>query len=177
MADYSVEEGFSGREDGVEERFAPGTLVEKDRQETTRVTLKFDDAFFLADASGDVLASTREMGLFWRGKRFLSVCNLFLEGQLLVTFSHYVADRGDTCLVDLTNGDFTTVDGMEVRQGSIHVRRVVELRHEQLVQTLTITSYTALAVPLALGLKIGAMICTAAGEFARFRSTQVVIIR
>jgi len=159
MVDYVPEILLSLKEEDQASGFAPGALVDKERFETARVTLKYDDAFLVAEASGDMLASTREMGLFWRGTRFLSTCNLFLEGHPLVVLSHHVDDRGDACLVDLTNAAFTVADGTLIEQGSIHVRRLLELRYEQLVQTCTITSYAALPVALTLGLKIGADFC------------------
>ncbi|MBV9229125.1 MAG: amylo-alpha-1,6-glucosidase [Chloroflexi bacterium] len=122
----------------------------------TRVTLKSGDAFLVADTCGDFPASRQEMGLFWHGTRFLRTCNLFLEGRPLMVLSHHVADMGDACQIDLTNPPFTTNQETVIEQGTIHVCRLLEVQRDQLVQTITITSFQPVLVPLTLSLNIGA---------------------
>jgi glycogen debranching enzyme len=134
-------------------------LEDKERPGTPQITLKYGDAFLVADTCGDLIASRREMGLFWHGTRFLHTCNLSLEGKPLVMLSHHVTNMGDGCQIDLTNASFPLQNGFIIEQGAIHVSRLLELQHEQLVQTITVTNFSALTVPLTLGLKVDADFC------------------
>src|SRR3954469_24945987 len=122
-------------------------LEDKERPGTPQITLKYGDAFLVADTCGDLIASKREMGLFWHGTRFLHNCNLYLEGKPLVMLSHHVTNMGDACQIDLTNASFSLQNGFSIEQGAIHVSRLLELQHEQLVQTITVTNFSALMVP------------------------------
>jgi glycogen debranching enzyme len=123
---------------------------------STPITLKSGDAFLVADVRGDFLASSQETGLFWHGTRFLRTCNLTLEGRPLLMLSHHVAETGNACQVDLTNYAFTADHVASVEQGVIHISRYLELRPEELVQIITVTSFYTVPVPLTLLLKIGA---------------------
>jgi glycogen debranching enzyme len=96
------------------------------------------------------------MGLFWHGTRFLHTCNLFLEGRPLVILSHHVVDVGSACQIDLTNTALSIDDSTTVKQGEIHIHRVMELQEGALVQTITVTSFHTLPVPVTLALKLGA---------------------
>lgn len=134
-------------------------IAENEQSGSQQITLKYGDAFLVADASGDLLTSKHEMGLFWRGTRFLHTCNLYLEGHPLVMLSHHVTNMGDACQIDLTNTSFPLQNGSVIEQETIHVRRLLELQHEQLVQTITVTNFSAVTVPLTLSLKIDADFC------------------
>jgi glycogen debranching enzyme len=134
-------------------------VEDKERPSTPQITLKYGDAFLITDACGDLLASRQEMGLFWHGTRFLRTCNLYLEGRPLVMLSHHVSSMGDACQIDLTNQAFPLQNGLIIEQGAIHVSRLLELQHEQLVQTITVTNFSALTVPLTLSLKADADFC------------------
>ncbi|HLZ60802.1 MAG TPA: glycogen debranching N-terminal domain-containing protein [Ktedonosporobacter sp.] len=123
---------------------------------TAQITLKNGDAFLIADAHGDFAASRQEMGLFWHGTRFLRTCNLFLEGRPLMVLSHHIATMGDACQIDLTNHAFTASHGFKIEQGEIHIGRQLELCSDHLIQTLTITSFHSVPVPLTLSLAVGA---------------------
>lgn len=136
-----------------------GDLEEQERPDTshaTQITLKAGDAFLITDIRGDFLSARQEMGLFWRGTRFLRTCNLFLEGRPLLTLSHHVARFGDACQIDLTNRAFTLGDNVVVEQGAIHVHRHLELQKDRLLQTITVTSFHAVPLPITLNLKTGA---------------------
>ena len=121
-----------------------------------QITLKCGDAFLVTDVRGDLLASRPEMGLYWNGTRFLRTCNLFLEGSQLVTLSHHIANMGNECQIDLTNTAFPLNQHILVEQGAIHVNRKVELCYEEMIQTYTVTSFCAHALPVTLSLKLGA---------------------
>src|SRR5205823_11646422 len=96
------------------------------------------------------------MGLFWHGTRFLHTCNLFLEGRPLVVLSHHVADVGSVCQIDLTNTTLSIDDTTNVKQGEIHIHRALELQDDALMQSITVTSFHTLPVPVTLALKLGA---------------------
>jgi glycogen debranching enzyme len=131
-------------------------LEDKERPDAPQITLKYGDAFLVTDACGDLLASRQEMGLYWHGTRYMRTCNLFLEGRPLLMLSHHIADMGDACQIDLTNTAFTLNNGYYVEQGAIHISRLLEMQHEHLIQTITVTSFCSLPVPLTLTLKIDA---------------------
>src|SRR5579859_5405198 len=145
-----------------QEMFLQAKVYEEEQQissspgaTTTHITLKNGDAFLIADAHGDFAASRQEMGLFWRGTRFLRMCNLFLEGRSLMVLSHHIATIGNACQIDLTNRAFTTSHGFAVEQGELHIERQLELQPDHLVQTFTITSFHSVPVPLTLNLIVG----------------------
>src|SRR5437660_2060539 len=133
-------------------------LEELERPDTihaAQITLKSVDAFLVTDIRGDFLLSRQEMGLFWHGTRFLRTCNLFLEGRPLMTLSHHVARFGDACQIDLTNRAFTQGEHI-VEQGAIHIHRHLELQKDRMLQTITVTSFHVVPLPLILNLKLGA---------------------
>lgn len=135
-----------------------GDFEEQERPDTihaTQITLKSGDAFLVTDIRGDFLSSRQEMGLFWHGTRFLRTCNLFLEGRPLMTLSHHVARFGDACQIDLTNRAFTQGD-LVVEQGAIHIHRHLELQKDRMLQTITVTSFHVVSLPLILNLRLGA---------------------
>ena len=110
------------------------TLDDKEQRTTSpQISLKCGDAFLVTDVRGDLLASQYEMGLYWQGTRFLRTCNLFLNGNALVTLSHHVASMSNECQIDATNTPFVVEQDNVVDQGYIHVERRLELGYEQLV--------------------------------------------
>src|SRR5437660_12241825 len=110
------------------ERIKADALEETERLSTRQITLKSGDAFLVADVCGDLLSSKQEMGLFWHGTRFLHTGNLFLEGRPLVMLSHHVADVGSACQIDLTTTALSVDDNTKVKQGGVHVNRVLVLQ-------------------------------------------------
>ena len=120
-----------------------------------RVTLKSGDAFFVADASGDLLPTNKETGLFWHGTRFLQLCHITLQGHGPILLSHALAGMGDACQIDLTNEPLTTGNGIPIDQQEIYVKRQLTLRQDCLVQTLTVTSFYAQPLDIDLTLYLG----------------------
>ncbi len=120
-----------------------------------KIALKNGDAFLVADDRGDLPDSEQETGLYWRGTRYLRACDLFLEGKPLATLSHSISDEEGTCLIDLAN-PFLRIAREEVYQGTIHIRRLLELREHQLRETLELTSFYPATLPVKLGLKLSA---------------------
>jgi glycogen debranching enzyme len=134
-------------------------LEEREQAGASLMTLKAGDAFLVADGCGDFLASRQEMGIFRHGTRFLRTANLSLEGHHLVPLSHQVAQMGDASHIDLTNVSFTTAELQSIEQGTIHLNRFLELEQDCLTETVTLTSFHPVALPLALTMHIGADFC------------------
>lgn len=136
----------------------PRVEASEDREHpvTTQITLKCGDAFLITNVRGDLAASRQEMGLFWHGTRFLRTCNLSLEGRPLMALSHHVATMGDACQIDLTNVPLTAARDLAIEQGEIHVNRSIELHSDSLTQTLTVTSFHGVSVPVTFSLKLDA---------------------
>ncbi|HEX4203486.1 MAG TPA: glycogen debranching N-terminal domain-containing protein [Ktedonobacteraceae bacterium] len=124
-----------------------------------QIVLKSGDAFLISDISGDFLTASKEMGLFWHGARFLRSCNLLLHGHPLMMLSHSVAERGDTCRIDLSNETLSDQKAETIGQGEIHIGRQLELLADQLIETITVTSFHATPVDLSLQLSMGADFC------------------
>ncbi|HEY4385150.1 MAG TPA: glycogen debranching N-terminal domain-containing protein, partial [Ktedonobacteraceae bacterium] len=61
----------------------------------------------------------------------------------------------NACQIDMTNKAMRVQDIGTIEQGEIHVQRNLELQYEQLVQTLTITSFHAQPLSLTMGFKLG----------------------
>src|SRR5262249_21601917 len=118
-----------------------------------KISLMHGDAFLVADARGDLPESEQETGLYWRGTRFLRTCDVFMTGQPLIPLSHSISDEEGTCQIDLTK-PVLRVGGEKVYQGTIHARRLLELRDSILTQRLILTSFHPTAVTLKLGVKV-----------------------
>jgi glycogen debranching enzyme len=135
-------------------------LIEaKEQTIAAQITLKGGDSFLVTDVCGDLLSSRQEMGLFRHGTRFLRTCNLFLEGQSLVTLSHQTSRMSNECHIDLTNMPLQIGPNMVIEQGIIHIDRFLELEQDYLLQTFTLTSFYTQTLPVTLSLKIGADFC------------------
>lgn len=132
------------------------TQEEKGQTGVTPLTLKCGDAFLVADGHGDFLTSRQDMGLYRAGTRFLSGCNLFLEGRHLVALSHQVAAMGDACQIDLTNVPLAVAGQQTLEQGMIHVHRHIVLGQDTLTQTLTLTNFHEVPLSLLLTLQLNA---------------------
>ncbi|GHO44322.1 glycogen debranching N-terminal domain-containing protein [Ktedonospora formicarum] len=147
-------------DEGSDEAFnQPEITEEKVHSSATQITLKSGDAFLVANVRGDLLSANQATGLYWHGARFLRECNFFLEGQPLVMLSHHVSHMGNTGQVDLTNPTFKADANTLIEQGEIYVSRLLELHHEELIQTFTITSFRELPRSLRFSLKFGSDFC------------------
>ncbi|HEY7414097.1 MAG TPA: glycogen debranching N-terminal domain-containing protein, partial [Ktedonobacteraceae bacterium] len=122
---------------------------------TQRITLKSGDAFLVTDASGDLLLTNKETGLFWHGTRFLQLCHITLQGHGPVLLSHALAGMGNACQIDLTNEPITTGNGFLIDQGEIYIGRQLTLYQDCLVHTLTVTSFYARPLDIDLTLYLG----------------------
>jgi glycogen debranching enzyme len=155
MTDASQSEGaLSGSEYAGEHadlyvlQGSASTSVEK-------ITLKHGDAFLVADARGDLPESEQETGLYWRGTRFLHTCDVFLTGQPLIPLSHSISDEEGACQIDLTN-PYLRLGSEPVYQGTLHVRRMLDLRNNVLTQRIVLTSFHPTPIALKLGVKVAA---------------------
>jgi glycogen debranching enzyme len=120
-----------------------------------KITLKHGDAFLVADARGDMPESEQETGLYWLGTRFLRTCDVFLTGQPLIPLSHSISDEEGTCQIDLTN-PYLRMGKEIVYQGNIHVRRLLALSGNTLIERIILTSFHTEPISVKLGLKVGA---------------------
>jgi len=121
-----------------------------------QIVLKHDDALLITDTTGDMPATQKETGLFWQGTRFLNICNFTIGGSPLIDLSHHVSDKGEQCQIDATNAPFVVDNGISIGQGTIHVCRVLELRADTLIQTITITNFHTMDMPVTLEFAQGA---------------------
>lgn len=126
------------------------------RSNVQKIALKQGDAFMVTDVRGDLPETEQETGLFWHGTCFLRTCDLFLAGVPLTPLSHTVADAGNLCQIDLCNPFFTINAETILPQGTIHVRRLIEVRDGRMLETISVTSYHDVPVLLPLGLRVDA---------------------
>lgn len=140
-----------------EEQIDPYALRGSANASVEKITLKHGDAFLVADGRGDLPTSEQETGLYWHGTRYLRSCDVFLGGQPLIPLSYSISDEAGTCQIDLTN-PFLRTGAEEIYQGTIHVRRLLELHGATLIETLILTSFHSQPHPLdvTLGLKLDA---------------------
>ncbi len=121
-----------------------------------KIALKSGDAFMVTDSRGDLPESVQETGLFWRGARYLRSCDLFVDGRPLVSLSHSVSDEEGSCQIDMTTPYLQLGPERVIVQGTVHIRRVLELFGQQLAETITLTNYDLTSAPLTVGLRAGA---------------------
>lgn len=121
-----------------------------------QIVLKHGDALLITDTTGDMPAAQKETGLFWQGTRFLNICNLTMGGNPLIDLSHHVSDNGEQCQIDATNAPFVINNEISIEQGKLHVCRVLELRADTLIQTITITNFHTTDMPVTLEFALGA---------------------
>jgi glycogen debranching enzyme len=119
------------------------------------VALKRDNTFLVADVRGDLQLPQQEMGLFWHDTRYLHALDLLIEGLPLMGLAHSMAENGDLCHIDLCN-PFMQVEAEGVAQGTLHVRRTVEIHEHQLAQHLTLTSYHPQPLSVRFGVQAAA---------------------
>ncbi|HEV2580202.1 MAG TPA: glycogen debranching N-terminal domain-containing protein, partial [Ktedonobacteraceae bacterium] len=121
-----------------------------------KIVLKAGDAFLIANERGDLSASKKETGFFWHGTRFLSECNLLLAGQEPTMLAYTIADDGTSCHIEMMNAVQSLNQGDELLEGTIHVHRLIEVRDDRLVQTISLTNYHLTQLMLELSLTLDA---------------------
>jgi glycogen debranching enzyme len=142
-------------QDAASEHADPYVLQGSASTSVEKITLKHGDAFLVADARGDLPESEQETGLYWRGTRYLRTCDVFLTGQPLIPLSNSISDEEGTCQIDLTN-PYLRLGGEPVYQGTLHVRRWLELRDHVLTERIALTSFHSVPITLKLGVKVAA---------------------
>ncbi len=155
MTDVSPVEHALHAQPGGGDQADPYALQGSASTSVEKISLKHGDAFLVADARGDLPESEQETGLYWRGTRFLRTCDVFLTGQPLIPLSYSISDEEGTCQIDLTN-PYLRQAGDPVYQGTLHVRRLLELRNNVLTQRIVLTSYHSAPIALKLGVKVSA---------------------
>jgi glycogen debranching enzyme len=109
--------------------------------ETSRI-LKHSETFLVTDRHGDVRPlGFEEHGLFHEGTRFLSRLVLKLQGKSPLLLSSTIKKDNDLLMVDLTNPDFLSRDGMPVHSGTVHLNRSVFLWECCCYERIRISNY------------------------------------
>jgi glycogen debranching enzyme len=149
----------SGEQFAVVERagpvqFAPPPEVPAEARADLLV-IKCDELFLCARPDGDVQgAQVSGEGLYSHDTRFLSRFRLLLAGVPPVTLTYALAS-GHSALVDATNTTLTCVDGEELAQETISIRRRLVLG-DRLEYEIRVRSYVDRAVTLELRVEMGA---------------------
>jgi glycogen debranching enzyme len=122
----------------------------------TRV-LKHGDTFAVFDRFGDIQrVGLGQQGLYHRGTRYLSRCELILEHRRPILLSSVVKNDNSLVAVDLTNPDYH-VDGQVVLpRDIIHMSRASLLWTGECHQRLRIHNYAQQSVNVSFGLHFDA---------------------
>jgi len=120
---------------------------------TQQLVLKEDDVFIVSDETGNIPPDS-PLGLYYRDTRYLSRCNLRLNGRELELLK---ATNSESFLVNLHFANELIVgdDGSRVLPQTISIRRnrlVLGGLHEQ----IRLMNYNRTPVPVCLQLEIGA---------------------
>ena len=122
----------------------------------TRV-LKHDEMFAVFDRFGDVHPiGAGELGIYYQGTRFVSYCDLLLNGQRPMLLNSSVKQDNSLLTVDLTMPDFREEGALTVLKGTVHVFRAILLWEATCHQHLRIVNYNSHAVAVELSLAFGA---------------------
>jgi glycogen debranching enzyme len=119
--------------------------------ERSRV-LKCGDTFAVFDHFGDIQPiGLREQGIYHEGTRFLSCFVLRLGRGRPLFLSSTVKEDNDLFIVDLTNPDIATADGVAVPRGIVHLFRTKFLWQGACFERVRIKNYGMAPVALSLG--------------------------
>src|SRR5262245_12533953 len=93
-----------------------------------RRTLKHDDTFAVVDSHGDIGATAGGPdGIFHADTRFLSRCELLLNGLQLLLLGSNIRDDNSTLTVDLTNPDIYFEQKLILPKDTLHIVRTIFL--------------------------------------------------
>jgi glycogen debranching enzyme len=121
------------------------------------LVLKHGDTFAVFDQYGDIGAfRSREQGLFHAGTRYLSQLWLRLGDVRPVLLSSAVLADNAATVIDLTNPDIQADDGAALPHGTLHIARSAHLRDGVCHEHVTVTSYAAHAITIALAISVDA---------------------
>jgi glycogen debranching enzyme len=117
----------------------------------SKLVLKHDEAFFVADQRGDLLGlRDGEFGYYQGGTRFLRQLELLVNGQRPIVLNAATSDDGLQVAVDLTNADARDGEEIIYPGRSLHVARRLTLDRHALLQELVIETFATGAQPVVL---------------------------
>ena len=122
----------------------------------TRV-LKRGDLFAVFDRFGDIdPIGTGEAGLYYQGTRFLSRCELRLNGRRPMLLNSNIKQDNSLLTVDLTTPDYRETDTVTALKGTVHVFRGILLHEAACRQHLRILNYNVHPIVIEVSLELGA---------------------
>jgi glycogen debranching enzyme len=122
----------------------------------TRV-LKHGDSFAVFDRHGDIAAhGSSEQGIFHEGTRYLSWCELLINGARPLLLSSTVKNRNTLLAVDLTNPSLPHGSERVIEHSKVHIFRAKVLWEAACHEHLRLTSYSDDLVHLELSLLLAA---------------------
>jgi glycogen debranching enzyme len=118
--------------------------------------LAHGDTFAVLDQTGDVpLVVEEELGLFFRGTRHLSQCELLVCGRPPFFLSGAVTRDNVRSIANLTNNDFEE-DGRSTPRSTLSIRRVTLLSGPEMMVRLVLHSFHLEALRLRLDFRLAA---------------------
>jgi glycogen debranching enzyme len=118
------------------------------------LVIKNDNLFFLCQPNGDVpLTGNHGYGLYYHDCRYLSGYEIYMANST-PTVLVATAQSGFSAIIELTNPEIVTADGMHIPRDVVGVRweRVLEANQNRLCDRLTLQNYSLKAVELPLSL-------------------------
>lgn len=104
--------------------------------------LKADDTFAVLDRYGDIRrGGLGQLGLYSDGTRLLSRLELGIGGHRPLLLSSTVTEDNAASIVDLTNPDVLTADGLPMRREGLHMNRTTVLSPDGLHCRVRIHNY------------------------------------
>jgi glycogen debranching enzyme len=115
--------------------------------------LKQGETFAIFDAYGDIRHVVQsQAGIFYKGTRYLSHSELFIEGQRPLLLNSTLRDDNGVLIVDLTNKDFALRSGEPILKGTIHIHREKFLFDGRSYEQICFTNFGARDIELDISL-------------------------
>lgn len=110
--------------------------------------LKCDETFGIFDRYGDIVNQRDgEQGLYYEGTRFLSKCELLINGYKPLLLSSFITDDNAALVVELTNPE---LESEKIPSGVLHITRTIFLWHNAQNELLKVSSYIDRSVKLPI---------------------------
>lgn len=123
----------------------------------TTIVLKHGDTFGIFDRFGDIhQIGSGTQGIFHEDTRYVSRMELTINGQRPMLLSSSPREDNQMLMVDLTNPDFTMLNGTMVQRGSIHILRSKFLWQSACHEKIKVINFGLEPVDFTLELKFSA---------------------
>ncbi len=107
-----------------------------------RLILKEEDLFGVFDRFGDILPlGKNEQGLYFKGMRFLSYCELRIGGLRPLFLSSSVDEEDILLTVDLTNPDLYSRGRLLIKKDTVHIMRSKVLFEQRCLDYIRIRNF------------------------------------